>query len=517
MDEDFKRTIAIIGGGICGVASAKAALEHGLIPTVFEKREEIGGVWSKSGYTWNTLIGNSSRYMGQFSDLEFSPDTSLFAKRTEVISYMQNYIDKFGLAKYIKTSSEVKKIAYVDEGVKMWRTWKVEWLDGVSKEVQCQDFDYLIISTGFYNEPNLDAFLDFIKDPTNDEITFLHSMDYKENSLFKDKNVLLVGCSYSSTQIAAEIALSSKSIVNVFRRPSWILPRVVYNTYYKKDLPIDFSFFTLQSSLKATEFAHLTPQEKFMKQNQFFSKFSNQNSVSQELYIDENSEDAPLLSVSDDYLEAVERKRVTPLRGAITNIKDNIVTLNNGTILKPDIIIFSTGFKHVLPNMDEEVLKSLHYDQNNQLCPLNLYNSTFHPVYKNLAFVGVYKGLFLGTAEIQSKYALNYLMGKNTVPLPQINEHLKKDLELRNCKVQPQYANGGYVNFLNTMAREMNLMPDVEKIKSMEPEIYEIMMNSVAFPPIYLLNNNDETKRKEVRITLMKMKQDLNLYHIHEI
>ena len=296
----FAKTIAIIGGGICGIASAKAALDQGFIPTIFEKREDIGGVWSRNGYTWNSLVGNSSRYMGKFSDLEFPKNSSLFSKRSEVINYMERYIEKYGFASQIRLNSEVKKIGFADEFQKKWR---VEWMDSSSKEFHAQEFDFLIVATGFYNEPNLDAYKHCIQDPSNEKIKFLHSMDYKENSQFRDKNVILVGCSYSSTQIASEIALVSKSLINVFRKPSWILPRILYNSYYQKPLPVDFTFFSLQAFLKGAQSSHLTPEERFSKQNQMFAKFSKQNEVSKELFIDENSSNAPVISISDEYLD----------------------------------------------------------------------------------------------------------------------------------------------------------------------------------------------------------------------
>ena len=504
------KTIAIIGGGISGIASAKASLDQGFLPTIFEKREDIGGVWSRTGYTWNSMIGNSSRYMGKFSDHEFPADASLFSKRGEVIEYMKTYIEKYGFTHDIKLNAEVLRISFTDETQKKW---KVEWTEASCKEIYVKEFDFLIVATGFYNMPNLDAYKECIQDPSNEKIKFMHSMEYKENSQFRDKNVILVGCSYSSTQIASEIAQVSKSLVNVFRRPSWILSRILYNSYYKKPLPVDFTFFTLQVFMKAAESSHLSPEERFRKQNQMFAKFSKQNEVSKELFIDENSTNAPIISLADDYLDAVEKKLLTPKRDEIVSIKDNTVTLRDGTVLKPDIVMFSTGFKHLLPSIDDQILKSLHYDTNNQLSPLNLYNLTFNPLYSNLAFVGVYKGLFLGTAELQAKYALNYFIGKNKVPLVEIEEHLKKDLLLRNAIVQPQYANGGYVNFLNIMAKEMDMMPDFEKMKVEDPEIYDIAINGVAHPPIYFLNFENESQRKEARESLMRMKEKLDLAH----
>lgn len=41
--ENTKKTVAIIGGGPCGILTAKSMLDEGLIPTIFEATNDIGG------------------------------------------------------------------------------------------------------------------------------------------------------------------------------------------------------------------------------------------------------------------------------------------------------------------------------------------------------------------------------------------------------------------------------------------------------------------------------------------
>lgn len=61
-------TIAVIGTGISGLAAIKEFVEQGFGVVAFEKRDEVGGLWSycedpsERSVAWNTII-NSSKYM----------------------------------------------------------------------------------------------------------------------------------------------------------------------------------------------------------------------------------------------------------------------------------------------------------------------------------------------------------------------------------------------------------------------------------------------------------------------
>ena len=38
--------VAVIGGGIAGLTAVKCCLDEGLLPTCFEKADNIGGTWN---------------------------------------------------------------------------------------------------------------------------------------------------------------------------------------------------------------------------------------------------------------------------------------------------------------------------------------------------------------------------------------------------------------------------------------------------------------------------------------
>ena len=190
-DIPLKKKLAVIGGGVSGINVAKFASESGFEPKVFEKRSDIGGIWSKTGYTWNSMICNSSKYMGQFSEHPFAKDISLFPARSEIMDYLKSYAEKFDLWKYINVNVDVQQIDF-RKTTEEEEIWTVEWVDLNTKEKKQEEFGNLIVATGFYNIPNVDYFRSFINDESNNKIKFIHSSEYKENSSFCNKEVLLV-------------------------------------------------------------------------------------------------------------------------------------------------------------------------------------------------------------------------------------------------------------------------------------------------------------------------------------
>jgi len=103
-----RKTIAIIGAGPSGLVAAKEAWEAGLLPTVFEKAEDIGGLWRpNTGLVWDSLMTNISRHTCRFSDFAWGDVeddagegcSDLFPSAKKVHEYLHRYMAKHS---YIK-------------------------------------------------------------------------------------------------------------------------------------------------------------------------------------------------------------------------------------------------------------------------------------------------------------------------------------------------------------------------------------------------------------------------------
>lgn len=66
-------------------------------------------------------------------------------------------------------------------------------------------------------------------------------------------------------------------------------------------------------------------------------------------------------------------------------------------------MIFCTGLQPSLRFLSEEVLHLLEYDEQDLLQPLILHLQTWNPRVPNLGFVGMYRGPYFGSMELQAR------------------------------------------------------------------------------------------------------------------
>lgn len=497
------KTLAIIGGGICGIVTAKYALSSGFTPLIFEKRSEIGGLWSNSGFMWPSMRTNSSKFTNEFSDFHWPDSQPLFPTPPEVLSFFKSYMTKNSLTKYIKFDSKVLTITH-SEGV-----FSVEWVDLLTGKTEKRVFEHLIIATGYFSVPNYSGFEKFMKDSSNSGVEFVHSAHYKKAEEYRGKKVLVVGCSFSSTQIAAEVCEEAGNVVNCFREAAWCLPKFLKHPTYGKELPIDCLIYSRELVRPKEDAGKLSVEEKNRRKNEFFSKLSRQNEVDKELKLEERGVHFPKVAITSDYLGCVEKGKIRPVKTGVKDIRDGKVYFENGECIDVDVVILGTGFKNEISFIDQKILDSLDYCEKDSVMPLNLFNCTFHPAFKNLAFVGVFKGLFFGITELQAKYALQYLRGENSNSSEIIQETLNNQLNMRKLPSRPQFANGSYVEYCEKLAKEMGMMPDFKEINEKDPELYDFMLYGPLLICSYFLNDKDELRRKESWEHLLKVKKIL--------
>lgn len=162
---------------------------------------------------------------------------------------------------------------------------------------------------------------------------------------------------------------------------------------------------------------------------------------------------------------------------------ENGVYLDDGTFYDCDAVIFCTGYHLSISYLDEKSNKIVDYDPNDYKMPQLLYKLTVHPDLPNLGMICQNEGVFFTASELQAKYLSLLFTGKiNQAPrdtmLKEIDELRKK----RNLKLRLQYPYGEHIEIIDTMAKEMGVLPDFEKIKESDPKLYNQLwrMNTVS-------------------------------------
>ena len=229
----MSKRVAVIGAGPSGLAQLRAfqsAKEKGAdIPEIvcFEKQHDWGGLWL---YTWRTgldeygepvhcsmyryLWSNGPKEGLEFADYgfeeHFGKPIASYPPRAVLFDYIEGRVKKAGVRHWIRFNSPVRHVTY-DEQAEMFHVTVQDHEKGVE---YTEDFDHVIVASGHFSTPNVPDFPGFSS--FNGRI--LHAHDFRDAMEFKDKNILIVGSSYSAEDIGSQCwKYGAKSITTSYR------------------------------------------------------------------------------------------------------------------------------------------------------------------------------------------------------------------------------------------------------------------------------------------------------------
>ncbi|XP_032521487.2 senecionine N-oxygenase-like isoform X2 [Danaus plexippus] len=219
-----KQRVCIIGAGLAGLTSGKYLQDEGINFIILEATKYFGGTWRydpRVGYDENGLPLHTSMYKHLRTNLPkptmelrgfpVPKDMPSFPKWSIYYEYIKDYVKHFGLEKRIMFEHNVELVSRVGDA------WRVKYKNLVSGENFEQEFDFVIVGTGHYSDPNL-------PDVPHEDLfkgTIMHSHDYREPDRFKDRRVLIVGAGPSGMDIAIDVAYVSKTLVHSHHSPGF--------------------------------------------------------------------------------------------------------------------------------------------------------------------------------------------------------------------------------------------------------------------------------------------------------
>ncbi|AEE34088.1 Flavin-containing monooxygenase family protein [Arabidopsis thaliana] len=218
--------VAVIGAGAAGLVAARELRREGHSVVVFERGNQIGGVWA---YTPNVEpdplsidptrpVIHSSLYsslrtiiprecMG-FTDFPFSTgpenksrDPRRHPGHIEVLAYLKDFARKFKMDEMIRFETEVVRAEPAAENPKKWR---VESRN--SGDISDEIYDAVVVCNGHYTEPR-HALIPGIDSCPGKQI---HSHNYRIPDQFKDQ--VNSGSSVSGVDISRDIVNVTKEV-----------------------------------------------------------------------------------------------------------------------------------------------------------------------------------------------------------------------------------------------------------------------------------------------------------------
>ena len=136
---------------------------------------------------WENLNTNLSKYSMQFSDFKHKEEVGLFANKSDISDFLQEYSKKFDLEKYLNLQTNIIKISQ-KKNLKNGEFSYEILIENVQKEQKLMEFDYVIIASGMSSRGDFSAFEKW----RNGQIEILHSSQYKKAEDYINKNVLSI-------------------------------------------------------------------------------------------------------------------------------------------------------------------------------------------------------------------------------------------------------------------------------------------------------------------------------------
>ena len=257
------KRVAVIGAGPSGLAQLRAfqsAADRGVeVPEVvcFERQSDWGGIWN---YTWRTgtdeygepvhcsmyryLWSNGPKECLEFADYTFEEHfgrpIASYPPRAVLWDYIKGRVEKAGVRGQIRFSSPVRWVQY--DAIK--ENFSVTVQNLVEDQSYTEEFDHVIVASGHFSTPNVPEFDGL--DTFNGRV--MHAHDFRDALEFKDKDILIIGTSYSAEDIGSQcykygarsITCSHRTAPMGFHWPdNWeevpLLTRVDNNTCHFKD------------------------------------------------------------------------------------------------------------------------------------------------------------------------------------------------------------------------------------------------------------------------------------------
>lgn len=509
--------VAVIGAGTSGLVAARHLIGAGLRPTIFEAAKTVGGAWTPSSVLttpsspspspqspssnedhirpgvggahhpaskmWNGMSTNLSKHTCRFSDWPWPEDASTFPSAEEMHDYLESYADAFLATSPASCNFQLEcKVFNVEQllespssqtgKLEANNNYKVEWTDLSTQTTHSKDFGGVVVATGFFHTPRWPSFLKSREDyeDNNKKPQLMHSSEYRSHRSFQDKNVAVIGASFSAFEIAADISRSASRVVNLSPSIPWVLPRWIptmqplqsASTDEKKDittmtiLPIDLALYQRTRPYpQIPETVSLTPED-CRKRHQYIQSLVGHKQRQSPLGEPTNREEPAFVAISDEFLDLVREGKVEVVHGRLVGVdEDGTLQINDSQALSDiDHIICCSGYTSQSHNfLPPDMLSTVDYHAEDDFCPTILAWDTLHPSLPGLAFCGMHRGAYMGIMELQARLAAGVMSGSLSLEEEQLQSAMKTSQTIRNSTPRAQFPHFDYPGFIDTLSQ----------------------------------------------------------------
>lgn len=342
--------VLIVGAGISGIAAAIRLQKAGHNDMVIiERANEVGGTWRENTYPGCGCDVPSSLY--SFSFFLSSRWSRLFAKQPEILSYLKEVADHFGVTPRIRFNTAL------DEA--RWNARRSLW------EVDTNQGQLLARTVIFATGPITEAQTPNIPGLNSFTGKTFHSAHWDHNYDLSGKRVAVIGTGASAIQFIPEIQPKVKSLIVLQRTAPWVLPKpdfALNNT--AKDLierlPVLQQSWrsSVSIALNAINFglrnpAVLRPISTAAKQ---LLRLQVQDPALRKAVEPNFTLGCKRILFANNYYPALQTENTTLVPHGLVAVEGNTIVAANGERHEVDVIIWGTGFEVSHPPIGKRVI-----------------------------------------------------------------------------------------------------------------------------------------------------------------
>ncbi len=346
------RDVVVIGAGPAGLALGACLREAGCDPLILERESTIGSAWRRH---YDRLHLHTDKKRSHLPMVPFPADAPRYVPRQQVVSYLEDYAARFGLAPRLNCA--VQKVEQIPGG------WRVTAGDDVIETRT------LIPATGVSEMPRHGTWpgLDGFPGPV------LHTRDYRRSSDLPGDRVLVIGFGNSGGELAIYLAEDGRNVDMAVRGAVNLLPKELFGQ------PIG-NFEILQKLLPYKIVDWLTApvlRAKLGNYAQYGLRKASKGPIAQV------REDGKIPLIDLGTLDMIKQGRIK-VRPDLSRFDGSTVTFSDGSTGEFDAILMATGFRVDLRPIFGDIPDILDTEgrpraSGQQLAP-GLWFCSYHPV-----------------------------------------------------------------------------------------------------------------------------------------
>ncbi|MGQ0531044.1 MAG: flavin-containing monooxygenase, partial [Panacagrimonas sp.] len=337
-------SIAIIGAGFGGLGMAYYLKRAGIHSfTLFEKAQDLGGVWRDNHYPGAACDVASHLYSFAFEP--HYPWSRRYGPQREIHAYLAHVADKYALRPHIRFGREVLRSEFNQAS----GLWTLHFADGSTHHAKV-----VISAVGQLNRPKMPEVQGLDKFRGRQ----FHSAHWDHSYDLRDKTVAVIGTGPSAVQFVPAIAAQVKQLYVYQRSTSWTLPK------------FDGSYSLIERWLLThLPFLHTLDRWRIYWWYEFLASALQNHSrlgvlsravlrVAARLLMRSQIKDEPLrakltpdspvgckrILLSNEWLPALARPNVEVVTDSVLEVTENGVRSADGHVREVDALIYGTGF-----------------------------------------------------------------------------------------------------------------------------------------------------------------------------